>query len=54
MASGSYTSPVPIQKTGGGKGHNHTFSGSGSFNGTSATIQTMPKYITCYAWYRLS
>lgn len=39
---------------GGNAGHTHGFtgSGSGSFSGTSATINTMPKYRTCYAWYR--
>ena len=36
--------------TGGNSSHNHSF--SGSFSGSRATINTMPKYRTCYAWYR--
>ena len=32
--------------TGGGKSHNHTFTG------TAATIPTVPEWISCYAWYR--
>lgn len=33
-------------------GHTDSATPSGSFTGTSATINTMPKYMTCYAWYR--
>lgn len=46
--SGKYN--VPTFATGGGGGHNHSF--SGSFTGTAATISTTPKYIKVYAWYR--
>ena len=37
---------MTTSSTGGGGAHNH------GFTGTTSTINTMPKYRTCYAWYR--
>ena len=43
-ASNNWTGST--SSVGGGTGHNH------GFTGTKATINTIPKYMTCYAWYR--
>ena len=41
-----------IKNTGGGEGHNHGFTGSGTFTGTAATINTTPPYLAVYMWKR--
>lgn len=40
------TTLVTTQAKGGGKGHNH------GFTGTKATINTMPPWFSVYCWYR--
>ena len=42
---------VNADYTGGGGNHNHGFTNP-TFTGTAATINTIPQYIKCYAWYR--